>query len=91
MIRIIRRAESWEFAVLGKELCGTIDAYGLGFRTIKFIEAVVVLGWAKVPCVNASWCPGLSSGGVFPDDGFSSWWRHQPFIEIVLAVKLFVC
>ncbi len=76
--------------MLREEFCGSIDSNRLRLGAIKFVEPVVVFGWAEVPCIDTSRCPRLSSFRIFPDNCFGSWGGHGPFIKIVGSVELCV-
>ena len=76
----------WDFAW---EPCNSVsDALGLGVSGPDSVTAVQMHGQAKVPAINAMWCPTATNTGFLMDDDASPRRSNRGAIEVKGAMEL---
>ena len=64
----------WDFTISWEKLCGCRYLVSPCIGNEEFIVAIVVWGWANVPCIGSMRAPQRSVVGGLMNDGSAAWW-----------------
>jgi hypothetical protein len=85
----VGRRDGRHLAVVREEFGCSSDSDALGFRDIKFVAAIVLHGWAYIPCFLAVGCPALACLGIFKDESSGS--RRSKGCLVVIEESIYLC
>ena len=84
-------AEAGYIAVGGEEFCGVGHSDGSGCRYLVSPTAIMLHGWANVPCINGMGRPSGFVLWIYVDQDFGAWGAQWCVVVVKGSLKCFVC